>query len=60
MATLQSALSEYMQLTNFSPDFVFWTGDSVPHYLDYTSVEKYSYDMVLQGCTTVVNALKVF
>ena len=31
----------------------------MPHYLDYTSVEKYTYDMVLDGCTIVVERLKV-
>eukprot|EP00026_Physarum_polycephalum_P007116 Phypoly_transcript_07170.p1 GENE.Phypoly_transcript_07170~~Phypoly_transcript_07170.p1 ORF type:complete len:517 (+),score=63.80 Phypoly_transcript_07170:107-1657(+) len=58
LPTYESALAQYMNLTQGHPDFVFWTGDSVPHYLDYTSVERYTYEMVLEGCTNVVNQLK--
>ncbi len=40
MRTFLSTL-EAMKAVNPDPDFILWTGDSVPHWLDYTSVELY-------------------
>lgn len=40
MRTFLSTL-EAMKAVNPNPDFILWTGDSVPHWLDYTSVEIY-------------------
>jgi sphingomyelin phosphodiesterase acid-like 3 len=36
------ALLEAMVAINPNPEWIFWTGDSVPHWLDYTSVQFYS------------------
>jgi hypothetical protein len=40
------------------PDFILYTGDSVPHWLDYTSVEFYSPDMVQMGFSLVMDAMQ--
>jgi len=43
---------------NPNPDFIFYNGDSVPHWLQYWSVEMYTEDMVKTGITTGFNMIR--
>lgn len=54
MSLFESMLSA-MKAINPNPSFIIYTGDSVPHWLDYTSVEFYTVEMVKSGITTVLN-----
>lgn len=52
---LFTSMLESMKAVNPKPAFIFYTGDSVPHWLDYTSVEFYTEDMVKTGISLVLN-----
>lgn len=43
---------------NPKPDFILYTGDSVPHWLQYWSVQQYTEEMVVSGVSVVFSLLQ--
>ena len=50
-----SSMLAAMKAIDPSPSFIIYTGDSVPHWLDYSSVEFYTEEMVKEGIARVIN-----
>lgn len=47
-----------MKNINPHPDWIFYTGDSVPHWLQFWSVEQYTEEMVVAGVSSVIALLR--
>lgn len=52
---LFSSMLASMKAVDATPSFIVYTGDSVPHWLDYSSVEFYTIEMVKAGIARVLN-----
>jgi hypothetical protein len=56
LKTLNRSMQSLVEIES-GADFVIFTGDSVPHYLDYTSFEHYSQDNVTSNVRIVADAI---